>query len=131
MASTVLADLAASGAALFAQNARLLTLHFAEDSGFPEDTLLPHRLTGHEGLSKSFRYELSCFSADAHLELKELLGQGIEVSLLLADGSQRLYTGLVTQAQHKGADGGFARYDLSIEPATPACPVLKPATGMQ
>ena len=120
MASTVLADLAASGAALFAQNARLLTLRFAEDSGFPEDTLLPHRLTGREGLSKSFRYELSCLCADAHLELKELLGQGIEVSLLLADGSQRLYTGLVTQAQHKGADGGFARYDLTIEPALAA-----------
>ena len=120
MASPALADLAASGVALFAQNARLLTLRFAEGSGFPDDTLLPHRLSGSEGLSKSFHYDLSCLSADAHLELKDLLGQGIEVSLLLADGSQRLYSGLVTQAQHKGADGGFARYDLTLEPALAA-----------
>jgi len=114
---TSLSDLAASGIALFSQTQRLLTLRFSAASGFRQETLLPHRLSGEEGVSGGYRYVLDCLSADTHLELKSLLGQPAEVSLRLPDGGSRLLTGLVTRAAQAGADGGFAKYVLTLEPA--------------
>jgi type VI secretion system secreted protein VgrG len=114
---STLTDLAASGVSLFGQGSRLLKLRFPESSGFGEEVLLPHRLSGEEGLSVGYRYVLDCLSADTHLELKRLLGQAAEISLLLPDGGHRLLCGLVTHAAQAGADGGFAKYVLTLEPA--------------
>ena len=112
-----LPDLLSSGVSLFGQGARIFKLRFSEQSGIPEDTLLPHRIVGEESLSQLYRYTLDCLSVDTHLELKELLGQPIEVAILLPEGGERLLTGLVTRAEQAGADGGFAKYVLTIEPA--------------
>ncbi len=106
-----------SGVSLFGQGSRLLKLRFPESTGLGSETLLPHRLVGEEGLSVGYRYVLDCLSADTHLELKGLLGQPAEVSLLLPDGGHRLLCGLVTHATQNGADGGFAKYVLTLEPA--------------
>ncbi len=94
--SSALDALRASGASLFGQHARLLRLRFADDAGLGAETLLPHRLHGEEGLSQHYRYTLDGLSPDAHLELKRLLGQPVEIGLLLPEGGERLYTGLVT-----------------------------------
>ena len=115
--TTMFADLLASGVSLFGQGSRLLKLRFPEGSGIGPEILLPHKLHGEEGLSQNYRYTLTCLSADTHLELKTLLGQATEVSLLLPDGGTRLLTGLITAASFAGADGGFAKYVLTIEPA--------------
>jgi type VI secretion system secreted protein VgrG len=112
-----LRNLAASGAALFGQNARLLTLRFSEDSRIREESLLPHRLQGKEGLSQNFRYMLDCLSPDGHIELKTLIGLPIEIGLLLPDGGERLFTGIVTAARRGASDGGFCAYTLTIESA--------------
>src|SRR5664279_5079403 len=113
----MLSDLRSSGASLFGQGSRLLKLRFAGSSGIAEESLLPHRIHGEERLSQTYRYVLECLSPDAYLELKTLLGQPVEIALLLSDGGSRLLTGLVTAAEQNGADGGFARYTLTIEPA--------------
>ena len=113
----VFSDLLASGASLFGQGSRLLKLRFPESAGIGPEVLLPHKLHGEEALSQNYRYTLDCLSADTHLELKIFLGQAVEIRLLLPDGGYRLLTGLVTIAAHAGADGGFARYTLTIEPA--------------
>jgi type VI secretion system secreted protein VgrG len=109
-----------SWAAPFAQHARLLRLRFADNSGVAPDLLLPHRLHGREALSACYRYELECLSADVHIELKDLLGQPVEIGVLLAAGDERLLCGVVTQARQLGGDGGFARYALVIEPCLAA-----------
>ena len=115
--SNPLEDMLSSGIALFGQWARIFKLRFSEQSSIPEDTLLPHRIVGEESLSQLYRYTLDCLSVDTHLELKELLGQPVEVAILLPEGGERLLTGLVTRAEQAGADGGFAKYVLTIEPA--------------
>jgi len=112
-----LSELRSTGASLFGQESRLLSLRFAESSGIAEEALLPHRVIGEERLSKNYRYTLECLSPDSHLELKSLLGQPIEIAILLPDGGSRLLTGIVTRAEQNGADGGFAKYTLTIEPA--------------
>ena len=117
MLPTSLDDLQSSGVSLFFQENRLLTLRFGAKSSLGRAALVPHRLMGEEHLSKNYQYQLDCLSADAYLELKELVGQPVEIALLLPDGGERLLTGLVTRAEHKGSDGGFAAYRLTIEPA--------------
>lgn len=113
----IFADLLASGVFLFGQGSRLLKLRFSKCSRLRPEALLPHRVHGEEGLSQNYVFTLECLSADTFLELKSLLGQAVEISLLLPDGGCRLLTGLVTAARHAGADGGFAKYALTIEPA--------------
>jgi type VI secretion system secreted protein VgrG len=112
-----LSSLLSSFGEAFTQNARLIRLRFADDSGIAPGLLLPHRLSGVEALSSCYRYELECLSADMHIELKDLLGQPVEIRLLLADGDERVMAGIVTQAKQLGGDGGFARYGLLVEPA--------------
>ncbi|HEX7646512.1 MAG TPA: type VI secretion system tip protein TssI/VgrG, partial [Noviherbaspirillum sp.] len=112
-----LSSLLSSFGSAFSQHARLIRLRFDADSGIAPDLLLAHRLSGTEGLSTGYRYELDCLSADMHIELKDLLGQPVEIGLLLPEGGERIMAGLVTSAQHLGGDGGFATYRLLIEPA--------------
>ncbi len=111
------AALLAAFASAFTQDARLLTLRFADGSGIAEDALLPDRLSGREQLSGCYRYTLTCLSPDTHLELKHFQGQIVEIGILQADGAQRHISGIVTDAKQLGADGGFANYSLTLEPA--------------
>jgi type VI secretion system secreted protein VgrG len=109
--------LLASFASAFTQESRLLRLQLPHDCGLPADALLPHRLEGSEYLSRCYRYDLDCLSTDAYIELKQLLGLPVAVDILLANGLTRRIAGLVTHAEHRSTDGGFARYGLIIEPA--------------
>lgn len=120
MGTDLLADLRASGASIFSQDNRILSLRFSESSGLGDDTLLPHHLAGEEGLSKNPRHTLTCLSAQAHLELKNLIGQPVEIGLLLPEGGQRIFSGIVTAAQRGNADGGFCVYVLTVESALAA-----------
>ncbi len=55
-------------------------------------------------------------ATNAYLDLGNLLGEEVTLRLLLADGSKRAWHGHVTHALQLGADGGFARYRLVMEP---------------
>ena len=115
--NSILDRILAGGDLAFTQRGRLLSLRFAARGGVAPEILQAHRIRGEEQLSASYRYELDCLSADMHLELKDYLGQPVEVALRLVDGGERLLCGVVTRAEQKGADGGFAHYRLIIEPA--------------
>ena len=108
-------SLLAAFANAFTQENRVLELHFGR-GGPMEGTLLPHVLEGSHQLSSGYLYTLQCLSADAALALKTLLGVAVEVDILGADGNPQVITGVVTAVAAKGSDGGFARYDLTIEP---------------
>jgi type VI secretion system secreted protein VgrG len=111
-----LADLVASGVSLFGQGTRLLKFRFPESSGLGEESLLPHRLSGEEGLSENYRYTLDCLSADTHLELKRVLGQPAEISLLLPDGGSRLLTNAAQNARVRQ----FASKNTRFSPHAPS-----------
>ncbi|MCK9987493.1 MAG: type VI secretion system secreted protein VgrG [Azoarcus sp.] len=106
-------------AAGWRQTARLLTL----TTPLGPDVLLAETATIDEALGPlaehaGFRIELTAVSADAHLPLAPLLGQPARVDLLTAASRTALrpFHGHVTHAARLGADGGFARYRLTIEP---------------
>lgn len=131
MGSDLLAALRASGASIFSQDNRILTLRFAESSNLGEDTLLPHHLAGEEGLSKNPRHILTCLSVHAYLELKNLIGQPVEIGLLLPDGGQRVFTGIVTAARRGNANGGFCVYVLTVESALTALALRRNSRNYQ
>lgn len=111
LASAVLESLAGR----YAQYRRVLKL----TTPLGEDVLLAESLRGNEGLSEGFRFEVAALSLDAAIPLKSLIGQPVLLELLTDGfGQNRSFHGHVTSAELNGANGGFARYRLVIEPWT-------------
>jgi type VI secretion system secreted protein VgrG len=108
-------SLLASFASAFSQGSQALKLHCSSDAGIPAGTLLPHRLTGHQGINQGLHLELEVVSNDASLELKTLLGVAVQVSIVTDAGSEHELSGLVTEVHQEGSEGGFASYRLVIE----------------
>ncbi|AYH41945.1 type VI secretion system Vgr family protein [Azoarcus sp. DN11] len=111
-------DLIAGGAG-WRQTARLLTL----TTPLGPDVLLAETADIDEALGPladhaGFRIALTALSVDAHLPLATLLGQPARVDLLTSASrtERRPFHGHITHAARLGADGGFARYRLTIEP---------------
>ncbi|KAF1019115.1 MAG: Actin cross-linking toxin VgrG1 [Paracidovorax wautersii] len=69
-----------------------------------------------EALSQLGELRLLCLSLQADLPLDTLLGQGLVLQTVLADGSLSARGGLVRQAEQLGAQGGLARYRLTLVP---------------
>ena len=110
LVSAVLAELAG----VYSQHRR--TLRLTTVAG--EDVLLAESLRGEEELSRGFRLQVSALSQDAGIALKSLLGQPVLVELLTAGAVARPLHGYVTAVELAGANGGFARYHLTVEPWT-------------
>ncbi|KAA0020832.1 type VI secretion system tip protein VgrG [Salinicola corii] len=92
------------------QSQRLLTLDIAGAS------FIPHRLVGEERVSEPFCYRLDCISQQGDIELKTLMAQPANLSILQADGSYRRLHGLVSEAALLGEDGGVTYYQLTLVP---------------
>lgn len=99
----------------FTQATRVLRLH----TPLGDDVLLAESLHGEESIAAGYRLHLSALSTDAGLQLKSLLGQPVLLELLAGPGQGiRPFHGHVTAAEMVGANGGLARYALTIEPWT-------------
>ncbi len=82
------------------------------------DTVLVECIRGDESLSRGYRFEVVVLSTDARIPLRSMIGQPALLELLTAMPAMkwRPIHGHITSAQLTGADGGFARYMLIIEP---------------
>jgi type VI secretion system secreted protein VgrG len=69
-----------------------------------------------EGLNEPFELAIVALSTDAHLDVNAMVGGTLKLLSALADGTQASRTGIVVQATSKGADGGFAEYELIVQP---------------
>ncbi len=106
-----------------AQHRRLLRLH----TPLGPNVLLAERMRGVEIIGPrsqahaggaGFSFDVLALSTNAHLQLKQLIGQPVRLDLLTAAGpdSLRPFHGHVTGFALLGSDGGLARYKLTIEP---------------
>lgn len=91
LTSNPLEDMLSSGISLFGQGARIL-VRWRTKAASPKTPYYRTALLAKESLSQLYRYTLDCLSVDTHLELKGLLGQPIEVAILLPEGGERLLT---------------------------------------
>jgi type VI secretion system secreted protein VgrG len=98
----------------FTQDTRLLRI----TTPLGLDTVLVECIRGDESLSRGYRFEVVVLSTDASIPLRSLIGQPALLELLTAMPGMRWRPihGHITSAQLAGADGGFARYVLVIEP---------------
>ncbi len=94
------------------QATRLIQIETALASG----TLVVERLRLEEGVHapEPLWAEVDCLSTSAHLALRALMGEQVTLRLKLADGSWRPWHGYVVRAAQLGADGGLARYRLTL-----------------
>lgn len=103
----------------------------ASFNGFTQDTrllrlttplgtdLLAECARGEEAIGAGYVFRVDALSTDAHVSLKSLIGQPALLQLLTASsGVLRSFHGHVTGFEISGANGGFARYTLTIEPWT-------------
>jgi type VI secretion system secreted protein VgrG len=82
----------------------------------PEGTLLFESMTGDEGLSRPFRYEVHLLSSNSDLDLSALLGKPMVVVLDAAHGAERQFTGLVSRISMAGTSGRNFRYVATLRP---------------
>ncbi|MGE5450297.1 MAG: type VI secretion system Vgr family protein [Acidobacteriota bacterium] len=94
------------------QETRLLQLETALASG----TLVVERCSVREAVHahEPLWADIDCVSTSAGLALKALTGETATLKLQLADGSWRHWHGHVVQTAQLGADGGLARYRLTL-----------------
>ena len=107
-----LSALLGTGVAEFTADSRL----YALDTPLGPDALLVESWVGREALSELSELHIDCLSTDAHLELKRLLGQQAVLHTRLADGTLAPRSGYVSEIAQLGADGGLARYRLTLVP---------------
>jgi len=112
LVSAVLDDLAGK----FSQHRRVLRLSTVAGGNI----LLAESLRAYEEIDRGFRFEVGALSLDAGIALKSLMGQPVLIELLTSAGAEqrRHLHGHVVAAELTGANGGFARYHLTIEPWT-------------
>jgi type VI secretion system VgrG family protein len=99
----------------FTQDTRFLKLNTA----LGPTRLLAECVRAEEGLSQGFTLHITALSTDPAIPLKSLTGQPVLLELLTAgNAGPRPFHGHITQAELSGANGGFARYQLTAEPWT-------------
>ncbi|WP_167394981.1 type VI secretion system Vgr family protein [Variovorax boronicumulans] len=69
-----------------------------------------------EAVSQLFELRIVCLSLRADLALSSLIDQPLTLVTVLADGSVGRRTGLIRAVESLGADGGLARYRLTLVP---------------
>ena len=97
---------------LFNQASRLAKI----TSPLGPDVLLLNEMGGDEELGRLFSYELQLNSLDANIDLNQLLGKPMSVSLQLADGGERYFHGLVARCSQNIDQGQFASYQVTLRP---------------
>ncbi|BEV17347.1 type VI secretion system tip protein VgrG [Herbaspirillum sp. DW155] len=112
------------------QSTRVMRLYMTSGADLGADTLMAEKLQAVEAISPvqegidgsrldaaiaGYRLQLSCLSLNATISLRQLLGQAVLLELD-TDGAPRSFHGHVTDCRMEGANGGMARYVLTIEP---------------
>ncbi|MES2759095.1 MAG: type VI secretion system tip protein TssI/VgrG [Pseudomonadota bacterium] len=99
----------------FTQDTRLLKL----TTPLGASRMLVECVRAEEGLSQGFALRIAALSTDAEIPLKTLIGQPALLELAIVGGAGwRPFHGHITQVELSGANGGFARYHLIVEPWT-------------
>lgn len=97
------------------QHNRLIRMAFPREDG-PQATMLVNKVRMREELSRDFRIEAEVLSDDVHITLKSMMARMVTISLVREDGSLRYMNGYVSSFRFMKTDGGFAYYQMILEP---------------
>jgi len=98
----------------YTQDQRLLAI----DTPLGKDVLLLQEITGHEGISRLFSYEVDLLAHDnARISFKDIVGQKVSISFRLPDGSARYISGYISRfTQGSTDDRFFTHYHAQVVP---------------
>ncbi|WP_325985350.1 type VI secretion system tip protein VgrG [Pseudomonas protegens] len=97
---------------LFQQSTRLAQVNCP----LGPDVLLLKSLGGGEELGRLFDYQLQLTSTDANIDLNQLLGKPMGLSVQLDGGGQRYFHGIVARCSQNIDTGQFASYEVTLRP---------------
>ncbi|MFC3552437.1 type VI secretion system Vgr family protein [Lysobacter cavernae] len=97
--------------ATFNQDTRLIRVK----SSLESEPFMVHRMHGTEEVSRPFAFTVELLSPDAQLELKQIVGQPMRLSLQAPDGDRHFH-GYVKEFARIGTDGDLVRYQAQIGP---------------
>jgi type VI secretion system secreted protein VgrG len=83
------------------------------------DVLLVNSFSASEALSHMFRFDLTVMtqlSKVGQVSPEKLIGQGINISLELVDGTSRFFHGIVSQFVDVDENDAFRFYQLQVVP---------------
>lgn len=98
----------------YTQESRLLRL----TTPLGRHELLAESVRGEEAISVGYTFTITALALDAAIPLKRLLGQPALLELATGGRERRPFHGHLTRVRFDGADGGMARYTLTLEPWT-------------
>ena len=100
--------------ASFTQDTRLLQL----TTPYGTDKLIVECMRGEEGLSQCYAFKLTVLSTDPAIPAKSLIGQPALLELLTVASREHLrpFHGHITAVESLKADGGWARYAITLSP---------------
>lgn len=98
------------------QGQRLLRLHFPHGDGPAGIQFLANSLDASESLSRDFSHVVEVLSDDAAIALDKVMGKMVTVELVREDGTLRYFNGYVFEFRFLRTDGGFAFYEMVLEP---------------
>ncbi|NBF07829.1 type VI secretion system tip protein VgrG [Pseudomonas sp. Fl4BN1] len=97
---------------LFQQSTRLAQVNCP----LGPDVLLLKSMGGGEELGRLFDYQLQLTSSDANIDLNQLLGKPMGLSVQLDGGGQRHFHGIVARCSQNIDTGQFASYQVTLRP---------------
>ncbi len=97
----------------YTQENRLLKI----ETPLGDDVLLLQGLTGHEGISRLFTFNLDLLSTKNDIDFKKIIGQNVTIRILLADGSsERYFNGFVSRFAQSSTATIFTNYQMEVVP---------------
>ncbi len=85
-------------------------------TSLPDGELVFYTMSGYEALGQLFRYELQLLSENPEINLSELLGEPISVSLRLPHGESREFNGVVSHCAFDENVGRYFLYRVTVRP---------------
>jgi type VI secretion system secreted protein VgrG len=101
-----------SAAQGFTQDNRLIAI----DTPLGDDVLLLQGFTGHEGISRLFRFNLDLLSDNNSISFDDIVGQNVSISVTLSDQTLRYFNGFVSRFAQSGSDARFTHYQMEVVP---------------
>ena len=84
-----------------------------------KDALLLAGFRGAEGISSLFHFDLDILSENHSVVFEDIIGQNVTISVILNDGSQRFFNGIISSfCQERGSGDSGTNPDLSFYTAT-------------
>jgi type VI secretion system secreted protein VgrG len=80
------------------------------------DVLLLRRVTGQEGISQLFNFELDLLSTDAAIKFEDIIGKNVTVKVSIGDDEERFFNGFISRFSQLGNDTGLANYQATMVP---------------